>query len=130
MGRAPPQAGVGRVPMAALAAESRDASAFDRAEDVGNILLRARVNVRVPDQATATLSYIVGLGFTRDPHMMVGLENMCANLGEQQIHMPTGPAQVLRGTIGIVTPSLAGLAHRLEGIAPRLAGTKFAWTQS
>jgi hypothetical protein len=44
--------------------------------------------------------------------------------------MPTGPAQVLRGTIGIVTPSLAGLAHRLEGIAPRLAGTKFAWTQS
>ena len=99
-------------------------------EDVGNIILMEHVNVQVDDQSIATLFYLVGLGFTRDPHMMVGLENMWVNLGEQQFHLPTNEkTNVLRGHIGIVTPNLDALATRLETVAPRLAGTKFSWSR-
>jgi hypothetical protein len=98
-------------------------------EDVGNIMLLEHVNVQIDDQSIATLFYLVGLGFTRDPHMMVGLENMWVNLGEQQFHLPTNTPQVLRGHIGLVTPSLDALATRLEGVAPRLQGTKFSWAR-
>jgi hypothetical protein len=96
-------------------------------EDVGNIMMMEHVNTRVPDQGIATLFYLVGMGFTRDPHMMVGLDNMWINVGEQQFHLPTGEPQVLRGHVGIVTPSLDSLAQRLEAVAPKLAGTKFSW---
>ncbi len=99
------------------------------AEDVGNIMLLEHVNVQVDDQSIATLFYLVGLGFTRDPHMMVGLENMWVNLGEQQFHLPTGAPNVLRGHVGLVTPSLDALAQRLESVAPRLEGTQFSWSR-
>jgi catechol-2,3-dioxygenase len=99
-------------------------------EDVGNIMLLEHVNVQIADQSVATLFYLVGLGFTRDPHMMVGLENMWVNLGEQQFHLPTNTPQVLRGHIGLVTPSLDALASRLESVAPKLKGTKFAWSRA
>jgi hypothetical protein len=59
--------------------------------------------------------------------MMVGLTNMWVNLGEQQFHLPTGEPNVLRGHVGLVTPSLDQLAQRLEQVAPELAGTKFSW---
>jgi hypothetical protein len=98
-------------------------------EDVGNIVLMEHVNVQVPDQSLATLFYVVGMGFTRDPEMMVGLENMWINLGEQQFHLPTGEPQALRGHTGIVTPSLDALATRLEGLAPKLEGTQFSWSR-
>jgi hypothetical protein len=98
-------------------------------EDVGNIMLMEHVNVRVPDQSIATLFYLEGLGFTRDPHMMVGLENMWVNLGEQQFHLPTGQAQVLRGHVGLVVPDLDALAARLDAVAPKLAGTRFGWSR-
>jgi hypothetical protein len=99
------------------------------AEDVGNISMLEHVNTQIDDQGVATLFYLVGLGFTRDPHMMVGLENMWVNLGEQQFHLPTNTPQVLRGHVGLVTPSLDALADRLTTVAPRLAGTKFAWSR-
>ncbi len=99
------------------------------AEDVGNIAMLEHVNTQVDDQGVAALFYLVGLGFTRDPHMMVGLENMWINLGEQQFHLPTNKPQVLRGHAGLVTPSLEALADRLETVAPRLAGTKFTWSR-
>ncbi len=99
-------------------------------ENVGNIVLLEHVNVEVSDQSVATLFYLVGMGFTRDPHMMVGLENMWVNLGEQQFHLPTRPqAQVLRGHVGIVVPSLDALADRLEAVAPKLGGTRFSWSR-
>ncbi|MPZ48089.1 MAG: hypothetical protein GEU75_02045 [Dehalococcoidia bacterium] len=110
-----------------MAIETSAGAAAHSEEDVGNILLLEHVNVQQPDQSIATLFYLVGMGFTRDPHMMVGLENMWVNLGEQQFHLPTNPAQVLRGHIGLVTPSLDALKTRLESVADRLASTKFAW---
>ena len=53
-------------------------------EDVGNIISLEHINVQVPDQALATLFYVVGLGLTRDPYLTVGLNNMWINVGEQQ----------------------------------------------
>ncbi len=101
---------------------------FDRTtEDVGNIVELGHVNVRVPDQRTATLFYITGLGLTRDPYQRVGIDNMWVNVGRGQFHLPTGKPQVLRGVTGLVLPDLASLLRRLEGVRHDLAGTAFAF---
>jgi catechol-2,3-dioxygenase len=97
------------------------------AEDIGNIVSLEHVNVRVDDQSKATLFYIVGLGFTRDPYMNVGLTNMWVNIGDQQFHLPTGKPQVLRGHTGLVVPDLEALKERLASIADQLSDTKFRW---
>jgi len=99
------------------------------AEDVGNILALEHVNVTVPDQALAAQFYIVGLGLTRDPYMMVGPENMWVNVGEQQFHLPTRSPQVVPGHVGLVVRDLEALKRRLERLRERLAGTRFAWAQ-
>jgi hypothetical protein len=99
-------------------------------QDVGNIISLEHINVTIPDQALATLFYVVGMGFTRDPFMTVGLDNMWINIGAQQCHLPTRPeAQVLRGHMGIVVPSAAILRQRLEAAAPQLDGTRFSMRQ-
>ena len=98
-------------------------------EDVGNIISLEHVNVQIPDQSLATLFYVVGLGCTRDPYLNVGLNNMWANIGEQQFHLPTRSPQVIDGYIGLVVPHLDGLAKRLESIADGLKGTQFAFHQ-
>lgn len=98
------------------------------AEDVGNIVSLEHVNVRIDDQLKATLFYIVGLGFTRDPYMNVGLTNMWVNIGNQQFHLPTGKPQVLRGHTGLVVPDLPALKERLASIEAQLSGTQFAWS--
>jgi hypothetical protein len=64
------------------------------------------------------LFYVVGLGATRDPYIFTGMENIWLNFGRTQIHMPSRAvppkAERLRGTAGIVVPSLEDLAKRLE----------------
>ena len=102
---------------------------FDRAaEDIGNSVWMEHTNTTVPDQINATLFYITGMGFTRDPYIMTGLENMWVNIGRSQIHMPARTtAQVLRGHTGIVQPDRAALLKRLEYVTPKLAGTQFAY---
>ena len=97
-------------------------------EDVGNIVLLEHVNLQVPDQSLAILFYIVGLGLTRDPYFNIGLRNMWANAGEQQFHLPTRPAQVIHGHIGIVVPDLEALEERLKSVQEGLAGTQFSWS--
>jgi len=96
-------------------------------EDVGNIILLEHVNVQVPDQSLATLFYVVGLGFTRDPYLTVGLNNMWINVGEQQFHLPTRPAQVIDGHMGLVVPDLDALKARLESVAEALKGSQFSF---
>ena len=96
-------------------------------EDVGNIVGLEHVNLTVPDQSTATAFYIAALGGTRDPYLMVGLDNMWVNLGDQQFHLPTNEAQNLRGHVGLVTPSLDALRKRLSAVEERLSGTDFSW---
>ncbi len=96
-------------------------------EDVGNIVGLEHVNLTVPDQSTATAFYVGALGGTRDPYLMVGLDNMWVNLGDQQFHLPTSDAQQLRGHVGLVVPSLDQLREQLSGVEERLEGTEFAW---
>jgi hypothetical protein len=98
------------------------------AEDVSNIVMMEHVNVQVPDQALATLFYIVGLGFTRDPYMNVGLTNIWVNIGDQQFHLPTGKPQVVRGHTGLVVRDLEALKGRLASIDEQLKGTQFSWS--
>jgi hypothetical protein len=99
---------------------------YDRsAQDVGNIAGLEHVNVKIPSQQIATAFYVMGMGFTRDPYLMVGLRNMWINLGQQQFHLPTGGPQVLRGTIGLVVPDLEDLKARLTEVKSALAGTAF-----
>lgn len=102
---------------------------FDRtAEDLGNIVELGHVNVTVPDQSKAIAFYLMGLGMTRDPYLMAGLENMWVNVGRGQFHLPSrGTAQVVRGTTGLVVPDLDALMKRLDYVQKYLEGTKFSF---
>jgi len=94
---------------------------FDRTtEDLGNVVALEHVNIRVPDQRLATLFYIKGLGLTRDPYLMTGVDNMWVNVGRSQFHLPTGRAQILRGRVGLVVPDLKALRRSLERVAADL----------
>jgi hypothetical protein len=105
------------------------AQKFDRAvEDSGNSVQLEHLNLRMPDQRINTIFFIMGMGFTRDPYLVVGVDNMWINIGRSQIHMPTGEAQRIHGTIGLVVPNLAELCARLQVVAPRLDGTQFRFT--
>lgn len=96
-------------------------------EDVGNIISLEHVNVQVPDQSMAVLFYVVGMGFTRDPYLTVGLNNMWINVGEQQFHLPTRKAQKIDGHIGVVVPDLNALEGRLQSVADGLKSTDFSF---
>jgi hypothetical protein len=102
---------------------------YDRTtQDVGNIVALEHVNVKIPDQQLGTLFYVAGLGLTRDPYLMTGLENMWINIGQQQFHLPTGAPQVLRGDVGLVIPDFDELPARLAMVERYLGKTKFAYT--
>lgn len=113
---------------------------YDRdAQVVGNIVHLEHFNVVIGDQRLATLFYVVGLGGTRDPYIFMGLENMWVNFGRTQVHLPSRGArpkpEVLRGTAGLVVPSLEDLKKRLEHagnemkrIVPEVQ-TKFSWRE-
>jgi hypothetical protein len=106
------------------------APTYDRTrEDLGNIVELGHVNITVPDQLLATVFYVSGLGLTRDPYLMTGIDNMWINVGRAQFHLPVRAPQVVRGVIGLVLPDLEALLGRLAGIRPRLQGTKFAFRE-
>jgi hypothetical protein len=98
--------------------------------EFGNILRTEHVNLRQPDQRLATIFYVSGLGLTRDPYMMTGVENMWINAGRNQMHLPTGNPQRLRGRIGLVLPDLDSLRERLADVAPLLSQTEFRFEDS
>lgn len=101
---------------------------YNRAtEDVGNVIALEHVNLQHSDQRLATLFYMAGLGLTRDPYQMPGLENMWVNAGRCQFHLPTGEPQNLRGRTGLVLPNREALLRRLEKVKPQLQGTQFAF---
>ncbi|MGE0221890.1 MAG: VOC family protein [Acetobacteraceae bacterium] len=107
------------------------APAFDRTqEDLGNIVELGHVNVTVPDQGKATSFYLSGLGLTRDPYLMAGVENMWVNVGRGQFHLPTRGEQVLRGTTALVLPDLEALLRRLHNVRGQLEGTKFDFREA
>ncbi len=104
------------------------ATPFDRAhESTGNIVLLEHLNVTQNDQRLASIFWLQGLGFTRDPYMHVTDVNMWINIGRQQVHSPTRPPQVLRGVAGLVMPDLEIARTGLASIGKKLEGTRFAW---
>jgi hypothetical protein len=54
---------------------------------------------------------------------MTGVDNMWINAGTSQFHLPSGPAQVMRGVIGLVVPDLDVVRAGLARARPALAGT-------
>jgi catechol 2,3-dioxygenase-like lactoylglutathione lyase family enzyme len=94
--------------------------------DLGKIAHLEHVNVRIPDQRIATIFYVSGLGLTRDPYLMTGIDNMWINVGRSQFHMPTGQPQVVRGHVGLVLPNREALLRRLAKVRGALADTRFA----
>jgi catechol 2,3-dioxygenase-like lactoylglutathione lyase family enzyme len=103
---------------------------YDRAvEDLGNIVGLEHVNVRIPDQHIATAFYVSGLGLTRDPYLMTGIDNMWINIGRSQFHLPTGDPQVVRGHVGLVLPEREALLRRLAAARKSLDGTDFAFRE-
>ncbi len=104
---------------------------FDRTvEDLGNIVELGHVNVRVPDQSKAIAYYLMGLGLTRDPYLMAGLDNMWVNVGRGQFHLPTRGTDVVRGTTALVMPDLEALLRRLESVKTYLEGTRFSFREA
>lgn len=104
------------------------AAQYDRTrDDTSNIVALEHVNVQVADQSLATLFYVSGLQLTRDPYIMVELDNMWINAGRTQFHLPTSAShpQRLRGTTGLVVPQLDAVESALGRVAPKLSGTKF-----
>lgn len=103
---------------------------YDRSrQDLGNIVQLEHVNVCIPDQRPATIFYLSGLGLTRDPYLMAGVDNMWVNAGRTQFHLPSRGTQVLRGHVGLVVPDLDALKRRLQKVAPLLAETRFSWEE-
>ena len=101
---------------------------FDRTrDDASNIVALEHVNVQIDDQQLATAFYVTGLQLTRDPYLMVGLDNMWINAGRTQFHLPTGHPQRVRGVIGLVVPRLDPIEASLERVTSRLRGTRFAY---
>ena len=105
-------------------------STFNRTDgDLVNIVALEHVNLEIPDQAIATIFYVMGMGFTRDPYLMTGVVNMWINLGRNQFHLPTGQPMVLRGNIFIVTPSRKALLERLTLVKDLLKSTQFSFSE-
>ncbi len=98
-------------------------------EDVGNIIALEHLNVTVPDQSVAILFYVSGLGLTRDPYLMVGLDNMWVNVGSQQFHLPADEPQAISGHVGLVISDVKDLHRRLKSVEDALAGTRFTWSK-
>jgi hypothetical protein len=93
--------------------------------ELGNITHFEHVNFRVPEHYPATLFFIDGLGFTRDPMRMVSVRNMWVNIGKQQFHLPIGEAIPFAGEVGLTVPDLEQVKRSLERVAPQLQGTAF-----
>lgn len=106
------------------------ATDFDRTqEDLGNSVGLEHLNLTIPDQQTAIAFYISGLGLTRDPYLVTGLENMWVNVGRSQFHLPIKTAQRVRGHTALVMPDLAALQQRLDAVKERLSKTQFAYAR-
>jgi hypothetical protein len=54
---------------------------------------------------------------------------MWINVGRSQFHLPSGPAQVVRGHTGLVISGRAALLNRLSAVSRKLEGTKFGFSE-
>jgi len=99
-------------------------------QELNNIVLLEHINLEITDQSLASDFYFETLGLTRDPYTRTGSRNIWCNIGYQQIHMPTSTkANIFRGVIGLLEPSLDKLLIRLNEFAGKFSKTKFQFTK-
>jgi len=102
---------------------------YDRAaEDVGNIIELAHVNIWVRDPHVGHLFYVVGLGLTRDPFGVTGISSMWINIGRSQFHLPWGDAPRIQAVTALIMADLNVLKKNLGSISKPLEGTAFAFS--
>src|ERR1700688_1395728 len=103
---------------------------FNReAENLGNVTGLEHVNVEIPDQGLASDFYLMGMGFTRDPYLSPGTNNMRDNIGKNKFHLPKCEPLVIRDHVGIVSRDREALLDRLSGVKKQLADTKFKFKE-
>jgi len=100
-----------------------------RSPEVGTFVHFEHVNYRVPEHRLAHLYFCAGLGFTRDPTRMVGIDNMWVNAGRNQFHLPIGPATPFRGEVGVIVPDVDEVERRFAADKPRYEGSLFSCTR-
>ena len=93
---------------------------------IGNAISLDHVNFRVPDYGLATAFFVVGLGLTRDPYRMVGIDNCWVNIGKQQFHLQHGPSTPFEGEVGLLVPDLNQIRANFHGVRSALEGTSFS----
>ena len=101
--------------------------------EIGRMLHMDHVNFETPDHEMATIFYMNGLGFTRDPYRRADEQNMGVNVGRQQFHLPkrgeyTPP---FYGIVGLVVPDIGGIKQRFEVLNDlgKFEGTPYGWLE-
>ena len=101
--------------------------------EIGRMLHMDHVNFETPDHEMATIFYMNGLGFTRDPYRRADEQNLGVNVGRQQFHLPkrgeyTPP---FYGIVGLVVPDIGGIKQRLEVLNDlgKFEGTPYGWLE-
>ena len=101
--------------------------------EIGRMLHMDHVNFETPDHEMATIFYMNGLGFTRDPYRRADEQNLGVNVGRQQFHLPkrgecTPP---FYGVVGLVVPDIDGIKQRLELLNDlgKFKGTPYGWLE-
>ena len=101
--------------------------------EIGRMLHMDHVNFETPDHEMATIFYMNGLGFTRDPYRRADEQNLGVNVGRQQFHLPkrgecTPP---FYGIVGLVVPDIDGIKQRFELLNDlgKFKGTPYGWLE-
>lgn len=83
------------------------------------ILQLEHFNFEGADHELATIFFMNGLGFTRDPYRRTDETNMGVNIGLQQFHLPRrgNPTPPFYGEIGLIVPDLPVIKARLDRLA-------------
>ena len=87
--------------------------------NVQGILHLEHFNFEGADHNLATVFFMNGMGFTRDPYRRTDETNMGVNIGMQQFHLPQrgNPTPPFFGEVGLVVPDLPVLKARLDRLA-------------
>lgn len=91
----------------------------ERLPEIRGILHLEHFNFEGADHDIATIFFMNGLGFTRDPYRRVDETNMGVNIGMQQFHLPRrgNPTPPFYGEVGLIVPNLPLIKARLERLA-------------
>ena len=101
--------------------------------EIGRMLHMDHVNFETPDHEMATIFYMNGLGFTRDPYRRADEQNLGVNVGRQQFHLPKRAERTppFFGTVGLVVPDIDGIKRRfalLDDLG-KFEGTPYDWVE-